>query len=203
MRRNVKGLPFSATSNVVCTNSLRQIQWSFLGISSSAKSVPHMPLKNKTRGSDDHAGPCFFHGYLWHFIPVHFPTNEPHVTWTCENVYLIPWLLLCAFYFWVCPPISSPLRELRPENQNLQSCLCISSSSDLSKEGWRCNLMGSGAVWVIIAQKPQRRFQAELEFSPCMWSCCVLNFPDQKTFLCSTGRYLAVNLKPKHKFWFS
>ena len=48
-----KGLPFSATSKVVCTNDLREIQWNFLGISSSVQSVPHMPLKYKTRGSDD------------------------------------------------------------------------------------------------------------------------------------------------------
>lgn len=105
-----EGLPFSATSKVVCTNSLRQIQWNFLGIFSSVQSIPHMPLKNKTRGSDDHSGPCLFHGHLWHFISVHFHMNEPHVTWTCENVYLIPWVLLCGFCFFFSDSVpQSPL----------------------------------------------------------------------------------------------
>lgn len=57
--------------------------------------------------------------------------------------------LAVCFFSLTLSPISSPLRELRPENQNFQSCLCI-SSSDLSKEGWKWNRMGSGAVWVIV-----------------------------------------------------
>lgn len=160
------------------------------------------PYASKKTKPEDHSDPRSFHGYLWHFISVHFPTSEPHVTWTRENMYLTPWVLLCTFFFWACPPISSPLRELKPENQHFQSYLCLGSNSDLSKEGWRWDLMGSGTEWVIIAQKPWRTLQTELDFSLCVWSCCIFNFPDQKIFLCSTGRYLAVNLETKHKFWF-
>lgn len=85
-------------------------------------------MKNKTRGSDDHSDPCSFHGYLWHFIFVHFPTGScmwPELLRTLVNSTQLTESCCALCFFWVCPPVSTPLRELKAENQDSQCCLCI------------------------------------------------------------------------------
>lgn len=161
-----------------------------------------MPIKHKTRGSDDHWDCRAFHGSLWHALSVYFPMSEPHVTWIHGNMCLTP-ESFCA----LCPSESVPQSPFPWGNWGLRikisNAVCAwAAVASLVREGWRWDLLGFGAEWVIIAQKPWRTLQAEVEFSLCLWSCCIFNFPDQKSFLGSTGRYLAVNLETEHKFWF-
>lgn len=113
-----EGLPFSATSKVVCTNGLRQIQWNFLGDIQFCSNCTHMPLKTKPEDQmiiqvlAYSTGIC---GILSQSTFTWMSHMWPELLWEC--VFNSLSLAVCFFFFWLCPPISSPLRELRPENQ--------------------------------------------------------------------------------------
>lgn len=189
-----KDLPFSAACRVVHTNDLRRIQ-KFPEISGSLQPVTHMPVKNKTGGSDDHSGPCSFHGYLGHFIVVHFPTRELN-SW--EHVVNSTQLTLCTFSEFA-PQSPLPLGNWGPRTK-ISKAVCVSAAvvTLVGKDG--------DGIWSRMShhclEVPANTGGRELEFSLCMRSCCTFNFPHRKTLLCPTGRYLAVNFETEHKFCF-